>query len=401
MNYNLDEMCIQNGSMVTSNAGNVFTILPLEGKFGGEVCVDQGTTNLLNNRLFTTNLSSWSNASWTSMTWNNIPNPVSGQNGAMNLIQTGNSTCFMNQTGFPLTSTDILSTTMYFQLVSGNPANISIGGVGYYSGGGYNDYTWKNTGSTLTLLPNNVYKLTQPNITFDTTKTTTTYDFRISSISGNPIQINVFAVQLEKKPWATPFVDGTRAWGKLYYPPTLISPNSFSISMWINAPFIHQTQSPNYGSNTSNNGIEGSWWNPIIELTPLSNRGVVGASFVIGPNTSPYNSRLFMYLNGGSGVYGTTSLQNNTWYHYMVTFDGSKYNTYLNGSLESSYVTSSVATLYSDTVLMVGGGYMGAPNLIISDLCIDNYPRPAEDAMALYLSNKRLYNPYDYRGYAY
>jgi hypothetical protein len=79
------------------------------------------------------------------------------------------------------------------------------------------------------------------------------------------------------------------------------------------------------------------------------------------------------------------TIQDNTWYHMVLTFDGSVYRTYFNGDMQQELSGSAIA-LGPNSVLMVGGGWYGAPNIIIDELRIDKVACSAHDALAWYLS---------------
>jgi hypothetical protein len=137
--------------------------------------------------------------------------------------------------------------------------------------------------------------------------------------------------------------------------------------------------------SSGNLGIQVSWYHPIIELCPISNRNVTGFSVCAGPQPSPYDRKIMLRFPGGSS--GTLAIQDNTWYHLVATYNGTVYKVYIDGIEQISYSSTTPPVVYSDTVLMVGGGYFGAPNIIIDELRIDKVAITADEAYAWYISN--------------
>ncbi|MDP5273688.1 LamG-like jellyroll fold domain-containing protein [Chengkuizengella axinellae] len=203
--------------------------------------------------------------------------------------------------------------------------------------------------------------------------------------------ILVDAIQFEEKEFATSFVNGSRAQGKLYFK-DVVNPNEFTMSLWFNIPYMHRV-------STNNTGIMGNWYHPIIELCPSSNRGQTGFSIAAGPEPANYSRKLRMRF-----PYGVTSdvvIQDKQWYHLAVTYDGNDYIVYCNGEIACLYKGGLAPTIYEDTVLMVGGGYYGRANILVNDLRIDPIAVSENDIKAWYESQAPFYNPYDYRAYGY
>lgn len=195
--------------------------------------------------------------------------------------------------------------------------------------------------------------------------------------------VYVTCIQVEEKLFPTSTINGSRESGKLYYPKELIDVNKFTISCWFKIPYMHTVME---GSQ----GICGNWYHPIIELCPLSSRGVgAGYSICAGPDTSSYN-KLIRLRNPGN-LTGTTQVQNNVWYHLTATYDGSSYKVYVNGNLEITYGSATPPDVYDDTVLMVGGGYYGKSNCLIDELRIDKVARTDEEIRNWYLSDSPFY----------
>lgn len=222
---------------------------------------------------------------------------------------------------------------------------------------------------------------------FETTVThdnNTNYSFVDISFS-NDSAIMVCCPQVEEKSYGTSFIIGAREKGKLYYPRELINLNSFTISCWFKVTHKY------YSKNEYTQGISDNWYQPIIELAPTSNRGAdIGLSVVITPAAN-YSVLSKIHLRSPRGSYGSTTIQDDTWYHMAVTFDGSEYKVYLNGVNECGLVSSTPPSVYDDSVLMVGGGYHGASNIFIDELRIDTVARTKEEILSWYLSSNPFF----------
>jgi hypothetical protein len=58
-------------------------------------------------------------------------------------------------------------------------------------------------------------------------------------------------------------------------------------------------------------------------------------------------------------------------------------------------------TAYKAPISFGHEGAIRQANTIFSDLKIDYYALSDEEIMSMYIANTPLYNPYDYRAYAY
>jgi hypothetical protein len=116
---------------------------------------------------------------------------------------------------------------MYIKLISGNVNNIRCGGVFWYSDNTVTDYTWYDGGIAITRrihLGNNIYRIETVNMMYDQSKldagkTIKHFEPRISvNSTTQTTEFYVLAYQLEARPFATSFVDGTRPAGILKIP---------------------------------------------------------------------------------------------------------------------------------------------------------------------------------------
>lgn len=401
-NYNLDTYGIQYGDMVSDNGSQVYMMRTFEGMFGGAVCIDQGTTNMITSPAPSIYNNGGNTASLTNLT-NQTGETLYGQTiwrlqmtaptGGTYLtsMQTNNEA---NQGVFyqslTYNSGNTYMASVYWRAFK---SDVSVGGQAS-NVPGWSDVRTDN-------FPNGWHRTqTQWNYTANETDNKFWAFKSPSTVANEVITIDWACPQIEERPWATAFTASSRAMGKLWYPSSIFNPSAFSVSCWFKIPYMHESNSPYYGG--SNQGINTDWYHPIFEYAPTSNRGQVGFCIVAGPTVSPYNRRINLREAGGTGSdnYGSQAIQDNTWYHLVGTYDGSNYKVYINNVLQIT-LSAGVTSTYSDSVVMVGGGYEGAPNILISDLMISKSAMSQEDVSAIYLSQRPQYNPYDYRGYGF
>jgi len=104
--------------------------------------------------------------------------------------------------------------SVLLKILKGNINRINVGGTIFYTDSTYTDYTWNNSNTTRydmsAIFGQGVYRLVAT-ITPNSSKTISKYEIRISYKSTVETELLVYAVQLEQKPYATSFIDGTRA----------------------------------------------------------------------------------------------------------------------------------------------------------------------------------------------
>jgi hypothetical protein len=175
------------------------------------------------------------------------------------------------------------------------------------------------------------------------------------------------AVKIEK-----PLTDKIQ--GKLYYPKELLTPEHFTISCWFYIPYM-------FTGLPDENGIFGEHNNTIIEFCPVTNNGETGLSVVANPN--------FTLRYPGNVVTDEVIIEN-TWHHMCITYNGMELKAYLNGRLKVTQPAESIQ-IHDNTVLMVGGGYYGVPNILIDELRIDRIARTETEIVAWHSCNTPFY----------
>lgn len=211
---------------------------------------------------------------------------------------------------------------------------------------------------------------------------TLSYTYTQGEYTANPTQYTYISpervleidwIQLENRDYATSFVNGTREVGSLQYPVDIIKGRKkFTVGMWFKIPKINTV-------STDNLGVNGSWHNPIFEITPKISRGNKGFAIYISPDTSAYNRTVC--FRGTSEVASTKSITNDTWHHMIATYDNGTTKVYLDGELALT-ATEQPIIYESDTVIRIGGGYHGIPNTVIDEVRIDSRIISEEEILA-------------------
>lgn len=343
-----DNLCSTDG--INPNGGYVAALRKGKGRFGGAVAVDEGTTNLLTGAAL--NFVGWSAYGGTVVTLTqgqSIPGLTT--NGATRIQTSGGAGADVGlkyYTGFGTgTAGTPFSTSVWIY-------NIGTKTV-HMTGNELQGWVDVNPGEVkyCSLSKASVSGTGDRQLRFQ------------ASVATDSLDFIAFQPQGEQKSFATSFVNGARSTGTLWYDKSVLPLNKFTISGWFNPLQIHQT-------STGKTGINGNWYFPLIELAPTTNRGTGGYGFglAIEPSTGA-NFRKMRLMSPVSAT-GTALIQDDTWHHIAVTFDGSCYKVYVNGVEDISFVSTTVSQVFADTVFMVGGNYCGKPNSLIDELFISS-----------------------------
>jgi len=199
------------------------------------ILIEEGTTNLNSDPFFETGISGWNKREWTTLEWlSSEYNPFSKKNGVMRLYD-NNGIGFCSKVVFISNTPHTVSVLL--KILKGNINNINVGGTVFYTDNTYTDYTWSNSNTTRydmsAVFGQGVYKLVAT-ITPDNSKTISSYELRISHTDTIETELLVYAVQLEAKPYATSFVNGTRSSETLTIPTVgILSPQEGTVECWV------------------------------------------------------------------------------------------------------------------------------------------------------------------------
>ncbi len=384
-NFNHDEMGIGNGELIKPLTGSVYTMNPLEGKFGGGVAIDEYTYNYQADRP----LNAYNNYATDKQAVASISvlseetlfgspiyrlsyQPISGT--AVASVQTEYWKHGIHLAmGTTLTSGNTFMSSIYWRTsksdvsVSGIPSNIGgwiEKGTRQQANGGWNRsfMAWSGNADRT----DNKY-----------------WGFKSPSAQANEVIVIDWACpQLEKKTFATSFVNGARDYeGLLSYPRELFNPSSFTVNMWVKWGHLHERYNSLFGCNTDSS-------NRFLWMLDLQANGKKLAIWANRPNGSLYNTSSHVPDVG-------------KWYMYTVTFDGAKYRQFVNGELVGSVDSTLITTPSNTATLSVGSSIHGAGNGFFDEVLI--LPKSVEDeeVYSWFIAGTPFYNPFDYRGYAY
>ena len=194
--------------------GAVATYRPGEGRFGGAVAVEEGTTNLHKDPL---NPARTTHASAIAKELYETDTPF-GFRQVAKLDGPGDGVFIAWPPGLTLDPNQPVTVSVWLRTLEGELRTPLM-----YLGNAYRtaDNTYKGVG-----------EWTQITKTFQPDQFTSSATFHF--YKGSPGPVEVCAVQVEQKPFATSFVDGTRADGILAYPVNL--PDEHSIVCWRKSP---------------------------------------------------------------------------------------------------------------------------------------------------------------------
>lgn len=181
-------------------------------------------------------------------------------------------------------------------------------------------------------------------------------------------------IQLEQKPYATSFTDGTRAVETLTIPTAgVLNPQKGTVEFWVKTPSMEHLSSHNSmlfttaSSTNYNNSLFGYWLYATRKLRML-----------VGTGTS------YTVLEG------TTVLQPNTWYYIVFKWTSNSASIYLNGQLEAQ--RSLTPNLIFSKTFRIGCTHVNTEFLdsLIDDLRISSRARTDAEILSAYQSNQPL-----------
>lgn len=388
INFSNDATGIQYGNFVQQSSNSIYTLRQYEGKFGGGIAIEEGTTNLISNPMFDSNISGWAVGNLATPSWNNGFNDIKINNGYMYVTGSSGNGFIQGPVYHGLISGSTYTVSAY---VEGDGMDIynkvTVGGTVFYSGSGvYDDYTWSTSSHRFTKINDRgIYRV---DITFALNQGShsgNALDYFQPRVGLNASNLNlkVYGYQLENKAFSTSLVNGTRANGRVTYTSNIVNKAQGTASCWVN-------------SETSGGG-----WRRIIAFVGANSvNGITDLNFDIEPNNIIRLKADPSYSVASTGNIG----QPNTWYHIACSWGSSGLKVYINGNLDSTNASFTSGITALDSTLSIGARQTDSAdfvNGIISDFAIYQTQLSDEDIKAIFISNRPLYNPYDYRAIAY
>lgn len=348
---------LKNGS-TWSDGRYVTSLRPSEGKYGGCIAVEEGTTNLVKNGDFSQGGTNWRQENTGTVIDTDVSMPMFTKAVRMERYDSQHNMWYQDITGQPQQATYTLS--QYIKLENYTSGKIGALIYFYYTDGTYTysltevDYTkigvWQYVTTTGT--PNQ-----EKTLSF----------IRVYAPWSNFLKGSFLCtgVQLEQKPYATSFVNGIRDKGILQYP-LIIDPNNFTLNFWAKC--------------TGNDPFHID----ILVTTDDNNR-----VFFRPTNTTTINGG--RVVNGTVSFIGDLNLINDItqWNMYTLVSEGSTMRIYQNGVKLGE--NQSILQLNSGSSYLVFNGDNKPRNALFDEVRIDRVPRTDTEIMEWYMSQTPFY----------
>ncbi|HOB44502.1 MAG TPA: LamG domain-containing protein, partial [Bacillota bacterium] len=311
-------------------SGYVATLRPGEGRFGGAVAVEEGTTNCIVSRDFET---------WASYVTGNATgtvefrqDPIYGKVVKLKKTDGGSGRFGLKGTLSGL-SGSIYTHSVYVRALSGTGRIACMYVDAAKTGGGLiTSQNYRN----LSDLPLGQW-----------VRIATAIDGSPDTLAGGgSVYVWVdtdngeceFAYpQVEAKPFATSFVDGTRAAGVLTYDASIMPVQSATVAAWVWVP-------------PSSHWPTTSWRRIISNANDFAAR-------TIALYLSPTDRKLYLELSDNSNTRQTISSPSSVaegWHHVVATWDASRMALYVDGSLVAQKPSPSLPTSHPYSWIAVG-----------------------------------------------
>lgn len=375
--FNIDGTGIYQGRLIEPTSDSVCIIKPQSGKFGGAISLGEGTVNLY--------LGTEGNEGIGSDTGNmDKINYYTGDklfgNYSWKLRNTVGSSFNMYVTDpYSPTPSNVFTLSAYAKRLDGKPIT-TVGTAYIYSDA---DISYDNT-VKITPAENGWYRL-EATKNFGSSTVVNLTGF--TDLDGSTSWL-FDGWQVEGRSSATPYAPGNTPSGKLSYP----------IVPYANEGTIH-------------------FWSKISQFPAPSNCTLID-SYGSSAGTSDAN-RMYLLQNGTSlnwymGNSSGSEVKSITASNYSSNFaliaitwkSGGNRNLYFGRPDGTGVDKISSTNIYfpnnwNDKILIGGRPGSETTNSLMSDLVISNKELSEEDILAIYFSREPLYNPYDYRSFAY
>jgi hypothetical protein len=342
------------GNIIYPKEGAVATLRPNEGRFGGAVAVEEGTTNLVpSNRLKFEGWTAVSGAEVTVTQGYGIPGVT--PDGATRIQTVGGTTRLKYYT--------------YVSPDPGNPASLSV--WVYNIGQKTVQVTGNAIHGEIDVAPGEIRRCTLSMSSLASSQRQIRFGVLLEATDS--LDFIAYQPQIEAKPFATSFVDGTRAAGRLEYPAEVVPQNEGTIVGWFK---MHPLGFVPYRY----------FWDSIGSRFAFYIRSS-DKSLIARTNNS--NERILGSL--GSGFDETE------WHQYALTWTDLGLNAYVDGELVGSYNGTIELPLNSGNVRF--GTYRSGLDErsigLIDELLILPYAATTEEMQSWYHSKAPMHNNLD------
>lgn len=196
--------------------------------------------------------------------------------------------------------------------------------------------------------------------------------------------------QIEEKPFPTSFVDSTRGWPRLMYPPSILNDNAGTISFWCKH-LVHP-------SNWTNGQNENGYYFAINKDKSSSYANITDALCLVRMNKSTTHIRLLAAdASKAKWTYDVPFDYDENWHHYAISWDkvSNKIKFYIDGEIKVNASPtawfSSLSSLEHFFALgswYVDSGWYGTPGIVLDELRIDKVARTPDEIMAWYYQGR-------------
>jgi len=360
MRSNIQLTFIRPSVAYTSNGAQVGVNVPRfeAGKFGQAVMVEEGTTNLLQNPSFETgNFSSWY-----------LFTPYGGATYEVTSEKTWHGSYSVKITADGTARSSVGISQSMVSATAGVTYTFSVKLAGTLGANKvFLVFRWRTADNTLIKDDDNFYISEAMPQTFKTYSATATapentaiMEVHVRIVKDAVGVIYVDAAQLEQKPYATSFIDGTRAAETLTIPTAgVLNPQEGTIEFWVK-PLVVTNWNNFFYMDTSNGRF----------MLFFATRGI--ARFDYGPNST------------GPTAPANTIMANN-WYHIVLRWSATtgKQALFVNGVKYEQNLPNGVATMFPATVSIVNNY-----SAYIDDLRISSIARSDAEILAAYQSGQ-------------
>jgi hypothetical protein len=203
---------------------------------------------------------------------------------------------------------------------------------------------------------------------------------RVATAGIDPVNetldIIAWRPQIEAKPYATSWTNGTRAGEDLTLPAGLVTPAQGSIGMWV---------------YFDANALRTTGYNGIVRVLKKSDEGV-GFLFCRTSGSTTWLLETRDDTNAATRAYIDDTYFPVGWHHVFITWDTTSAKAFIDGALRATVNNPKLPTAFSR--ISIGCNFTSYVNAVYDDLIIYNVAKTDAEIAAIYASNAPA--PIDY-----